>query len=66
MAGRAEVSGIVFAEFGVQFHGLSMTMTEVEELRKKLLAAAISVHPGVRYASDIEVDLLTTAGGDKA
>lgn len=55
----------MFAEFGVQFHGLNLSMAEVEDVRLKLDAFARSIHPSLRFHSDVEVDLLTTAGEDK-
>ncbi len=33
-------------------------LRDVEELRKKLYEAAVSIHPDLRYDSDVEVDII--------
>lgn len=57
---------IVYAQFEVSIHGLSLTVGELESLRRKLHRAVMEAYPGgvdaVPYDDAISVVLIESAG----
>jgi hypothetical protein len=53
---------IVYAGFDVQIHNLNMTHDEVLTFQKKIKDFVIENHPSYDMDSDVEVDLIETAG----
>ncbi len=52
---------IVYVAFDVKFYGDDL---DIKELEQKLLEYAKSIHPDLRFDSDVEVEAYEHAGGD--
>jgi len=53
---------IVYAKFEVSVHGLRMTKDEVEFLGYTIEKLVKAIHPHFDLESDVEVELVETAG----
>jgi hypothetical protein len=53
---------IVYAKFEVSVHGLRMTRDEIDDLGYTIEKLVKAVHPMYDLDSDVEVELVETAG----